>query len=71
MICYLCYQTITYSLTGEDYEAARQQHRSAKQAGLLAQIRSDAEYAERDAHAMAKEMFNCELDQITESQGWE
>ena len=51
--------------------AAQQQQRTAKQAGLLGQIRVNAEYAEQDAHAMAQQMFNRELEQITEAQGWQ
>jgi hypothetical protein len=51
--------------------AAQQQQRSAKQAGLLGQIRVNAEYAEQDAHTMAQQMFNRELEQITEAQGWQ
>ena len=51
--------------------AAQQQERTAKQAGLLSQIRVNAEYAEQDATAMALQMFNRELEQITESQGWQ
>jgi hypothetical protein len=51
--------------------ATQQQQRSAKQAGLLPQIRGNAEYSGQDATAMARQMFNCELEQITEAQGWE
>ena len=51
--------------------AAQQQQRTAKQVGLLSQIKSNAEYAGQDANAMAQEMFNREFEQITEVQGWQ
>jgi hypothetical protein len=51
--------------------AAQQQQRTAKQAGLLGQIRVNAEYAGQDVNAMARKMFNRELEQITEAQGWQ
>jgi hypothetical protein len=51
--------------------APQQQQRTARQAGLLGQIRVNAEYAGQDATAMAQQMFNCELEQITEAQGWQ
>jgi hypothetical protein len=51
--------------------AAQQQQRSAKQAGLLGQIRVNAEYVEQDATAMSQQMFNRNLEQITEAQGCE
>jgi hypothetical protein len=50
---------------------ARQQERTAKQAGLLAQIRANAEYADQDASALARQMFRRELDEVTESEGWQ
>jgi hypothetical protein len=51
--------------------AAQQQHRTAKQAGLLGQIRVNAECAGQDEKSLAQQMFNRELEQITEAQGWQ
>ncbi|HVG20843.1 MAG TPA: hypothetical protein VNI02_17480 [Blastocatellia bacterium] len=50
--------------------AAQQQERTAKQAGLLGQIRVNAEFAGQDARDMVQRMFNRDLEQITEAQGW-
>ena len=51
--------------------ATQQQQRTAKQAGLLPQIRVNAEFAQQDASEMSQQMFNRELEQITEAQGWQ
>jgi hypothetical protein len=51
--------------------ATRQQERTAKQAGLLAQLRASAEYADHNASALAQQMFNRELEQMTEAEAWQ
>jgi hypothetical protein len=50
--------------------STKQQQRTAKEAGLLGQIKYNAEFIGRDANKLAREMFGRELHQITEEQGW-
>jgi hypothetical protein len=50
--------------------ATKQQQRTAREAGIIGQIKFNAEFIGRDANELASEMFGRELDQISEDQGW-
>jgi hypothetical protein len=50
--------------------AIKSKQRTAKEAGLLGQLRVSGEYADQDAAVTARQMFGCEIEAITEDQGW-